>query len=89
MSADRLTGSRYVVIAGMVGAIGGGYWMELAYERLISPTGSTLDLVALLVAGTLALAIAWMVWRAGGRAALFVYLILTGVSATLVPALLF
>lgn len=81
-------GSRYVIVAGMIGAAGGGYWMELAYERLVSPTGSALDLVALLVAGMLAISIAWMVYRAGGRAALLCYLILTGVSATIGPALL-
>ena len=60
-------GSRFVVIAGMIGALGGGYWMELAYKRLVSPAGTGLDLVALLIAGTLALAIAWMVYRAGWK----------------------
>jgi hypothetical protein len=82
-------GSRYVILAGMLGAVGGGFWAELAYERFIAPTGTRLDLMALLVAGTLTLVIAWMVWRAGGRAALLAYLVVAGVSATLGPALLF
>lgn len=82
-------GYRYVVSVGMVGAAGGGFWTELAFERLIAPTGNSLDLVALLIAGTLLLAIAWYVYRAGGRAALLVYLVVAGVAATVGPALVF
>lgn len=91
MDADRdqLTGSRFVVIAGMVGAAGGGALTELAYERFTAPTGTLSDLVALLIFGTLLLVIAWYVWRAGGRLALLLYLVVAGVGATIGPALVF
>ena len=91
MDADRdqLTGSRFVVVAGMIGAVGGGAWTELAFERFTSTTGTTLDLVALLIFGTLLLVLAWYVWRAGGRLALLLYLVMAGVGAAIGPALMF
>lgn len=73
----------------MVGAAGGGFWAGLAFERLVSPTGTTLDIVALLIAGLLTVLIAWCVWRAGGRAALLIYLVIAGVAAIVGPTLVF
>ena len=91
MDADRdqLTGSRFVVVAGMIGAVGGGAWTELAFERFTSPTGTAFDLAALLIFGLLLVVVAWMVWRAGGRLALLLYLVVAGVGATIGPALVF
>lgn len=89
MSVSSIEGSRYVVAAGIVGAPGGGFWTSLAFERYVSSTGTLLDLVALLVAGLLMLLISWYVWRAGGRAALLLYLVVVGVAATVGPALVF
>lgn len=89
MSMSSIEGSRYVVITGMIGAAGGGYWMELAYERFMAPTGTMLDLAALLVSGALAVTIAWCVWCAGGRLALVAYLVVAGAAAVVGPALVF
>ncbi len=47
------------------------------------------DLAALLIAGLLTLALAWMVFRAGGRRALLVYLVVAGIAALVGPALVF
>ena len=87
--ASPVEGSSYVLVAGMIGAAGGGFWTGLAFERLISSVGTLLDLMALLVAGLLTLAIAWYVHRASGRLALIVYLTIAGAAALIGPALVF
>ena len=80
---------RFVIGTGMVGAAGGGFWCGFAFERALSVTGTLLDLVALAIAGLLTLVIAWYVWRAGDRAALLLYMVATGVAATIGPVLVF
>lgn len=82
-------GSRYVMAASMVGAVGGGFWLGFAFEVLAASDGGLLDLAALLLASLLTLALAWMVFRGGGRRALLVYLVVAGVAATVGPALVF
>lgn len=84
-----IEGSRYIVAIGLVGAVGGGFWTGLAFERLISPTGAVFDLVALMVAGLLTLTVAWYVWRSGSRVALLFYLVVASVTAAVGPALVF
>lgn len=84
---DRLSGDRFVLVTGMLGCAGGGFWLGCAFKLLASPAGHALDAVALVVAGVLTASIAWTLRRAGGRLTLFAGLTLAAVAAIIGPAM--
>lgn len=95
--SDNGTGSRrseetvsarwFVSMIGMLGSLGGGFWLASALSVLTSPQGGLLDLLTALFAAMITLAIAGMVQRHGGRLALVMYGVFFAFSAVLGPAL--
>ena len=65
--SEALGRRRFVLVASLVGAAGGGYWLGLVVLVLLTPERSILDLVAGIVAFALlcALKLSFQTWGPG------------------------
>lgn len=64
--SDSSQRSRFVLVAGLVGAAIGGYWLALVLVMLTSPAATLLDVGALLIALSLLCYTARLVRDPGG-----------------------
>ncbi len=76
----------FVVLVGMIGALGGGYWLGLVASVLATGDGKPLDLAAGLICAVLLALIARMILHHGGLKTCCTFCILTILAAFVLPA---
>ena len=84
--AGRSIDDLFVVLVGMIGALGGGYWLGLVASVLATGDGRLLDWAAGLICAVLLALIARMTLHHGGLKTCCAFCVLTILAAFVLPA---
>lgn len=84
--AGRSIDDLFVVLVGMIGALGGGYWLGLVAGVLATGDGRLLDWAAGLICAVLLALIARMIFHHGGLKTGCAFCVLAILAAFILPA---